>query len=658
MKRIAMICILALFAAGGVFFFDQSQEDNDKSSVFPDGELESRQSVTPIQTLKDQVVAFGNACATWGVGSRQAYGHATELASADFSSSPLTANEIREMKTEFAETMIAKGELAEAIPVLRGIIEDDRLERENIEKTGTVIRLSQQSEMRRTHAARLEQLGALYLETNQPAKALQNIDEEIALLGQIYGANHPGMVFVLQDKIYAAEQAREQGASIGSLHCEKQQLKIIQDNALRWDFADGEDLDAIAPEPIDIDPPATCPEPAVLAQLRDHERVKVFYGTNRKPSKPGKSSKVFGSRMGNLSVGTIEMTVAPDNLVGAYPATGGGGLTGDETHIVLKKLPQTVSKNQFAAELSNWIGQSKNPKKEAFIYIHGHNVQFDSATRRAAQLAISLDMRNGAIMYSWPSGQRMTLYAKSQINARRSAPYLGEFLELVKSVEGVDELHIIAHSMGNDVLTRALNKLELEGFSAEQRPFGQIIWASPDVASADFANFTAAYKTRKIADGMTLYASSKDRALSISNWLSDMKRAGQSPPLANVAGVVPTIDTTNAYREGSDLIAHTDYADGAIDDIKALFWYNLNPDKRCFLGNSQVDNVAYWSAGQGSCSEEAFRSALSMVRAREYAQIDADFNYQQKIDEIRMHVDPDDWAIAEILAQDLDANTQ
>lgn len=658
MKRIGMICLLALIAGVGIFFFDQTQDNSGKSSLFPDGELESRQSATPIQSLKDQVMAFGKACAKWGVGSRQAYAHATELANADFSSSPLTANEIREMKTEFAETMIAKGEITEAIPVLRGIIEEDRLERENIENAGTVIRLSQQSEMRRTHAARLEQLGALYLETNQPAKALQNIDEEIALLGQIYGANHPGMVFVLQDKIYAAELARDQGASIGSLHCEKQHLKTIQDNALRWDFADEEDLEPIEPEPIDIDPPATCPELAALAQLRNHERVKVFFGTNRKPGKPGKSSKPFGSRMGKLSVGTIEMTVEPDTLVGAYPATGGRDLAGDETHIVLKKSPQSVSKGQFVTELSNWIGQSENPKKEAFIYIHGHNVQFDSAARRAAQLAISLDMRNGAIMYSWPSGQRMTLYAKSQINARRSAQYLQEFLELVKSVEGVDELHVIAHSMGNDVLTQALNKLELEGYTAERRPFGQIIWASPDVASVDFANFTTAYKSRKIADGMTLYASSTDRALCISNWLSDMKRAGQSPPYADVASVVPTIDTTNAYREGSDLIAHTDYADGAIDDIKALFWYNLNPDKRCFLGNSQVDNVAYWSAGQGSCSEEAFRSALSMVRARKYAQIDSNFNYQQKIDEIRMHVDPDDWAVAEILAEDLDKSTQ
>ena len=658
MKRIGIFCILVLIAGSAFFFSDQSPANGGTQSLLPENRLQSREDAAPVSSLKNKVMAFGKACARWGVGSRQAYAHATELVNADFSSSPLTPSEIREMKTEFAETMIAKGEKSEAITVLRNIIQEDRQERENIAQTGAVIRLVQQSEMRQNHAARHEQLGALLLETNQPVEAMKNFDEEIALLERVYGANHPGLVFALQDKIYAAEQARADGAQVGSLKCEKQRLKTMQENALRLDFADADEIDMIAPEPMDVDHPATCPEPSLFAQEREYERVKVFYGTNRKPAKPGKSKKAYGSRMGKLSVGTIELTVDADDLVGAYPATGGSYLNEDETYIVFKKPPQKLPKTQFVAEFSDWIAQSESPKKEAFIYIHGHNVQFDSAARRAAQLSLSLDMRNGAMMYSWPSGQRMTLYAKSKVNARRSARYLTEFLELVNSVEGVDELHLIAHSMGNDILTRALNNLELEGYTSERRPYGQIIWASPDVASVDFANYTTSYKSRKLADGMTLYASSKDRALCISNWLSDMKRAGQSPPLANVAGVVPTVDTTNAYRESTDLIAHTDYADGAIDDIKALVWLNLNPDKRCFLGNSQVDNVAYWAAGSGRCSEEAFRSALSIIRARRYAQLNPDFDYWKKLDEIRIHVNPTDWAAAEILAQELDPTAQ
>ncbi|RZV35575.1 MAG: alpha/beta hydrolase, partial [Acidimicrobiales bacterium] len=511
---------------------------------------------------------------------------------------------------------------------------------------------------RRTHAARHAKLGELLIESEQYEEALQNFSDETVLLERVYGTDHPGLVFAVQDKIYAAEQVRNAGAEIGSLHCEKQRLKTMQENALRLEFADDEDITAIEPEPADIEPPSNCPEPAVFAPMRDYETIKVFYGTNRKPNNPKKSKKLYGSRMGKLSVGTVDVTTEPDDLVGAFPAAGAIELTGDEDYFVFKNPVQTVSKNKFSSELSNWISKSENPKKAAFVYIHGHNVQFDGASRRAAQLALSLDMRNGAIMYSWPSGQRMTLYAKSQINARRSAKYLTEFLELVLSAEGVDELHLIAHSMGNDILTRALNKLELEGYSAERRPFGQIIWASPDVASVDFAKFTTAYKSRNIADGMTLYASSKDRALCISNWLSDMKRAGQSPPLANVAGVVPTVDTTNAYRESTDLIAHSDYADGAIDDIKALFWLKLNPDKRCFLGNNLVDNVAYWAAGNGTCSEEAFRSALSIIRAREYAQMNTQFDVQQKLDEIRIHVDPADWEVAEFLAEELNESLQ
>lgn len=664
MRKILTLILLLAVGAGAYFHWfgltdagppePQNPIQYTSNETPPESKLEAVSE--PILEIKEEkslgarVFAFGKACATWGVGSKSAYVRADQLSDADFSSTPLTPAEIRDVRTEFAETFAARGADQQGIDLLREVIADEDDDLATLSGSDIAVELGYRSKIYERQAFRHDLLGSLLLNVERPLEAYESFKRARYFLSEIYGPQHPYLAVAFQNEIYAAEQAREAGVEVGNLGCDKQRLANLQGQALEADYLSQDEVYIPLPEAGGVDD--NCP--ALISDFEDleSENLTIFFGTNRKATSSGNPKKMFGHRIGGLSLGMIDVTAPISEKVGAMPGQGlyDTASTYDVDHVVLNRVTKTGSSGEFSNLFSDWVGQSKSGKKEIFVYIHGHAESFKTATQRAAELAVEMDMRHGAAIFSWPAGQRVTLYTKSQKNARKSAKYLREYLQLLNTVDGVDKIHLIAHSMGNDVLTRALNDFDMEGYSAERRPFGQIFWASPDVAATDFANYTSRYKQQNLADGMTLYASSKDRALNVSSWLWDLKRAGQTPPVADVARVVPTIDTSHAYRDGIDLIAHSDYAGGAIEDIKARIWFDLTPGERCFLGADLVENVAYWSAGRGACNEEAFRSALSLSRVQHYAKLQPDFDVDQSIALVRRDVTLEDWETAQTLS--------
>jgi len=164
------------------------------------------------------------------------------------------------------------------------------------------------------------------------------------------------------------------------------------------------------------------------------ETLTVFYGTNRNLDNVDKPDKTFGKKRGSLSYGWIEMTVPKDRAIGEVPAPGfldfGGAKDG--VHIVLSRVDRTDDVSVFSSEFANSVAQSDRAGKEAFVFIHGHGVSFASSARRAAQLAVDLDIRNGAAFFSWPAGSVATGYTVSEGNV--TALYWRQSLALIKSI--------------------------------------------------------------------------------------------------------------------------------------------------------------------------------------------------------------------------------
>jgi len=187
---------------------------------------------------------------------------------------------------------------------------------------------------------------------------------------------------------------------------------------------------------------------------------------------------------------------------------------------------------------------------------------------------------------------------------------LEDFLLILADQTGADRISLVAHSMGNEFLTKALEKM------AKDRPnetlFNEVIFASPDVDADDFIERVSGISA--LADDFTLYASSKDRALQASRRFNGSgRRAGESDDPV-LLPILNTIDTS-AVSDGG--LGHSDIFGGAFTDFQAILWLSLEPDKRCLLGRREEGNAVAWVLGSPRtefCGQQAFSTAMTTMR--------------------------------------------
>ncbi len=166
-----------------------------------------------------------------------------------------------------------------------------------------------------------------------------------------------------------------------------------------------------------------------------------------------------------------------------------------------------------------------SPEKEAFVFIHGFNVTFDDAAMRTAQIAYDLDFHGAPIFYSWPS-QGTVLYSWDSDAWPTAIPHFKEFLKSVAKNTGAKHIHLIAHSMGNRLLTSVLTDLPKDiGADVARNLFHEIVLAAPDINEDVFESQIAPALVTQYAR-VTLYASSNDEALRLSHSFNHSLRAG------------------------------------------------------------------------------------------------------------------------------------
>ncbi|MEM8652146.1 MAG: alpha/beta fold hydrolase, partial [Pseudomonadota bacterium] len=332
--------------------------------------------------------------------------------------------------------------------------------------------------------------------------------------------------------------------------------------------------------------------------------VDVFYATDRLRTDRENPAELYGSGRGELEYGTLRVSIPDIHVPGAIEAPSIWSLEFSENpakHIILQSV-SPLEERVFYERLQT-VMQFRE-RKEAFVFIHGFNVRFEAAAKRAAQLAHDMNYRGVPVLYSWPSVGRTTSYIADTAVVRLSGRRLAEFLRSLRAQSGADVIHIVAHSMGNRALTDALELLAArwtgEGITEPQ--FGQIFFAAPDVDAGLFAEMASSI--RPFAKRLTLYTSKKDWALVTSRKLhGNAPRAGQGGEVISQSTDFDTVDMSDL---GEDMLAHSYFANdsSALVDIMALLWRNTEPSARCGVEPEQATgtNVAKnWIYRKGQC---------------------------------------------------------
>jgi esterase/lipase superfamily enzyme len=344
------------------------------------------------------------------------------------------------------------------------------------------------------------------------------------------------------------------------------------------------------PPPVTSQPPAT--STSVTDVSEEYAVVRVFYGTDRRPTGSDRADKFYGGQRSPLdayAAGVCDVSIPNTHQPGQLEAPSILRLefrADPARHVILRSVTQ-LGREDFYSQLRERFKQAGD--KHALVFVHGFNVTFEDAARRTAQIAYDLKFNGVPLMYSWPSRGSLIRYKEDEDSVKWAAPHLKQFLEDVAGELGPDaSIHLIAHSMGNRALTTALL-----GIAADARPsprFKQVILAAPDIHADDFLNVIAP-AIQKTAEQVTLYASSHDKALIVGRSLDGWPRAGES---GDYLLTVPGIVTVDASGIDTSLIGHSYYAlKSVLDDIDAIMRHGHGPAERKLHALTR-GSATYW----------------------------------------------------------------
>ena len=348
-------------------------------------------------------------------------------------------------------------------------------------------------------------------------------------------------------------------------------------------------------------PPAGAPAQA----QGDWDVVPVFYGTDRARKDQPKRLVYTSERARRLELGHALVTVPKAHQVPNierpfairipyFQVTIYEGAEDPKNHFTIKEM-SVLSRDQFLAKARDRVNGSRSFKDQAVVFVHGYNNSFDYALYRTAQMAYDLKFDGAAFLYSWPSLGDFSGYGYDRESSEQAEPYLRQYLELILKETGAKGVSVIAHSMGNLPLLQVLRDLG-PSLPAEVR-LNQIIMAAPDIDRNVFENIAA--DLQKYGRGVTLYASSNDRAMQVARRVAGgIPRAGDVPIDGPI--IIDGIDTIDVTQTSLDYLAlnHSIYAEKSalLNDIGLLLQTGERPpDKRIpILQLIESDRGKFW----------------------------------------------------------------
>jgi esterase/lipase superfamily enzyme len=120
-------------------------------------------------------------------------------------------------------------------------------------------------------------------------------------------------------------------------------------------------------------------------------------------------------------------------------------------------------------------------------------VTFEEAAIRAAQIGCDLKVLGATTFFSWPSRGTAMAYPADEAASEASEWAITDFLVDFAANCGAEKVHVIAHSMGNRGLLRALQRIAAQAETRGKVKFGQLFLAAPDVDRDLFLDLAQLY---------------------------------------------------------------------------------------------------------------------------------------------------------------------
>lgn len=293
-----------------------------------------------------------------------------------------------------------------------------------------------------------------------------------------------------------------------------------------------------------------------ITQLRQTQQLNpVLYGNSR--LEPAADQQPF-------ELGTCKVSIPPihrRSVVELPKITHFEFRYDPAKHFVLSDIEPSAD-TAFYEKLQQRV--SLSDRRDLFVFVHGFHNTFQDAAFRTAQIAHDLQFPGAPIFFSWPSQGAVLDYAADENNVKIAVFDLQSFLEQLRERSGAQRIHLIAHSMGSRALSRAIAQMSVQQNGAPL--FNEMILAAPDIDAQVLDRLSASIASA--VDRITLYASSRDEALSASRFIHGQtyQRAGETIPLPLVNPHIDTIDVSEV-TSGHSYIAGSGHILGDLRNI-------------------------------------------------------------------------------------------
>ena len=295
----------------------------------------------------------------------------------------------------------------------------------------------------------------------------------------------------------------------------------------------------------------------IVTQQAEQGLFQFFYVSNRQQDVPGgEIEQRFNSeRESSLKFGYFNTRIEP---------TLGLGMIIDPSQWFLNEEIQLVDvraqeKEAFLTGLRQQVQASSY--QSLLVVVHGFREGYPSALRKTAFLAHVLDINTPVLVFDWPGDQGSSLrgYRRARQVAEESGAELARTLELIIKEVQPERLWLLANSMGGQVVADAFSLLHQDSdFADSQTEIENVVLTAPDVDHEAFNN-RLKQDILDLAQNVTGYVSSNDRALLVSRLINRGLRLGESTlDPANPGQLQQAAQYSELLEPGSDRLALVD----------------------------------------------------------------------------------------------------
>lgn len=342
---------------------------------------------------------------------------------------------------------------------------------------------------------------------------------------------------------------------------------------------------------------ASRPETGFMASVPEAapgatEHTILVATTRKRDERPG--TLFNGERATALDFAKIRMSVPPTHKQGEieWASTAPGD---PKTDFVVREAGYLASDQAFLGSLNAQLALRPRGKRKVLLFVHGYNTMFAEGLYRFAQIVHDSKAPGVPVLFTWASRGALTQYVYDNNSATAARDDLERTIRLIFDSE-VDEVNILAHSMGNWVTVETLRQIKISKKLPPVHKLGTVMLAAPDIDVDVFKSQMRRFGVPK--KPFLIIVSKDDKALGASRFLAGgQERLGadtNAAELTKLGAVV--IDMTDV--KANDSSNHGKFAQLA----------EIGPQLRTVL-----EHGVHRHATRGAASQDAVSGSLEAI---------------------------------------------